>query len=88
MGVITIADVDEELEQRLRQLAVQHGRTPEEEARHILGDALAASAKGSDADNVGLAIRAIARSRGMAWATRNTADFEAVGVDLIDPWRG
>ena len=31
-------------------------------------------------------IAAIARSRSMAVATRNTRDFESVGVDLIDPW--
>ena len=31
-------------------------------------------------------IAAIARSRSMAVATRNTRDFEGVGVDLIDPW--
>ena len=31
-------------------------------------------------------IAAIARSRGMAVATRNTGDFTDVGVDLLDPW--
>lgn len=31
-------------------------------------------------------IAAIARSRGMAVATRNTRDFQDTGVDLIDPW--
>ena len=29
---------------------------------------------------------AIARSRGMALATRNTGDFTDMGVDLLDPW--
>ena len=29
---------------------------------------------------------AIARSRGMAVATRNTGDFTGMGVDLLDPW--
>ena len=33
-------------------------------------------------------IGAIARSRGMAVATRNTRDFENMGVELIDPWTG
>ena len=33
------------------------------------------------------AIAAIARSRGAALATRNTADFEGCGVDVIDPWK-
>lgn len=31
-------------------------------------------------------IAAIARSRGAAVVTRNTADFEGCGVNLIDPW--
>lgn len=31
-------------------------------------------------------IAAIARSRGMAVATRNIGDFAAAGVDLVDPW--
>ena len=31
-------------------------------------------------------IAAIAGSRGMAVATRNTGDFTDVGVDLFDPW--
>jgi predicted nucleic acid-binding protein len=32
-------------------------------------------------------IAAIARSRGASVATRNIADFEGVGVTIIDPWR-
>ena len=31
-------------------------------------------------------IAAIARSRGMAVATRNLRDFAETGIDLIDPW--
>ena len=31
-------------------------------------------------------IAAIARSRGMAVATRNIDDFAAAGVDLVNPW--
>jgi predicted nucleic acid-binding protein len=31
-------------------------------------------------------VAAIARSRGASLATRNTADFENCGVELIDPW--
>ena len=31
-------------------------------------------------------IAAIARSRGMAVATRNVRDFTDLGVDVIDPW--
>ena len=33
-------------------------------------------------------IAAIARSRGAALATRNTADFEGCGVRLVNPWLG
>jgi hypothetical protein len=33
-------------------------------------------------------IAAIARSRGAAIATRNTADFEGVGVTVLNPWTG
>ena len=33
-------------------------------------------------------IAAIARSRGMALATRNVRDFTDTGVDLINPWTG
>ena len=32
-------------------------------------------------------IAAIARSRGLAVATRNVVDFEECGVELVDPWR-
>ncbi len=31
-------------------------------------------------------IAAIARSRGMAVATRNVRDFDDMGIDIIDPW--
>ena len=31
-------------------------------------------------------IAAIARSRGMAIATRNVRDFENIGIEVIDPW--
>ncbi len=31
-------------------------------------------------------IAAIARSRGMAVATRNVRDFEHIGIEVIDPW--
>jgi toxin FitB len=31
-------------------------------------------------------IAAVAASRGMAVATRNTSDFTGMGIELIDPW--
>ena len=33
-------------------------------------------------------IAAIARSRGMAVATRNVRDFEDMGIDIFNPWDG
>ena len=33
-------------------------------------------------------IAAIARSRGMAVATRNIGDFDDMGIEIIDPWAG
>ena len=33
-------------------------------------------------------IAAIARSRGMAVATRNVRDFSETGVEVVDPWAG
>lgn len=33
-------------------------------------------------------IAAIARSHGAAVATRNVADFEGCGIDVLDPWLG
>ena len=33
-------------------------------------------------------IAAIARSHGMAVATRNVRDFEDMGIDVINPWDG
>lgn len=33
-------------------------------------------------------IAAVARSRGMAVATRNVRDFEDAGIGLLDPWAG
>lgn len=41
---MTIRDLDDELQDRLRLLAARHGRSPEEEARDILRNALAAQA--------------------------------------------
>ena len=31
-------------------------------------------------------IAAVCRSRGAALATRNVADFEGTGIEIIDPW--
>lgn len=33
-------------------------------------------------------IASICRDRGVALCTRNIPDFEGLGLDLVDPWRG
>ena len=43
-------------------------------------------AAGHPASLEGGQIAGIARSRGMAIATRNVRDFEAMGIDLFNPW--
>ena len=40
MATITIRNLDDELKSRLRVRAAEHGRSMEEEARRILGEAL------------------------------------------------
>lgn len=42
---------------------------------------------GRPISNFDAQIAAIARSTGAAVATRNTADFDDCGVELIDPWQ-
>jgi antitoxin FitA len=54
MGNITIRNLDQPLEQRLRARAAQHGRSMEEEAGIILRSALAEEGAPQD---LGLAIR-------------------------------
>ena len=41
---------------------------------------------GRPASETDVQIAAIAYSHGMAVATRNVRDFEAMGIDVIDPW--
>lgn len=46
----------------------------------------AAAAQGASTDPVDALIAACAVARAASVATRNTRDFEAYGVGLIDPW--
>ena len=48
--------------------------------------AVARRSKGRRISQFDAQIAAIARSSGAAVATRNVADFEGCGVDLINPW--
>ena len=58
------------------------------EAARVYGD-LAANRRssGRHVAPADCQIAAIARSRGLAVATRNTGDFTGMELDLIDPWR-
>ena len=55
-------------------------------ARACAGIAAARRSTGRPIGSADCQIAAIARSRDMAVATRNVRDFEALGVELVDPW--
>ena len=64
MTIITIEDIDDELERRLRARAAVHGQSLEAEARDILRDALCESETISAPANLYAAIRAIVEPLG------------------------
>ena len=55
-------------------------------ARAYADIAAASRAAGRPISQSDCQISAIARSRGMAVATRNVRDFSETGVEVIDPW--
>ena len=55
-------------------------------ARAYADIAAASRAAGHPISQSDCQIAAIARSRGMAVATRNVRDFSETGVEVIDPW--
>ena len=57
-------------------------------ARAYAGIAASCRAAGRPVSQFDAQIAAIARSRGMAVATRNIRHFEGMAVDIIDPWKG
>ena len=57
-------------------------------ARSFAEIAAACRAAGHPMSQSDAQIAAIARSRGMAVATRNIRDFQDAGIDLVDPWAG
>ena len=57
-------------------------------ARAYADIAAASRAAGRPISQSDCQIAAIARSRGMAVATRNVRDFSDAGVEVIDPWAG
>ncbi len=57
-----------------------------EAARTFAEIAAARRAAGHPTSQFDIQIAAIARSRNMVLATRNTRDFLETGVDLVNPW--
>jgi predicted nucleic acid-binding protein len=45
-----------------------------------------AEARGRPLPTIDSLLSATALSRGLTLATRNTTDFAATGVELVDPW--
>ena len=64
MTDFTILDIDDDLRQRLKQRAAQHGRSMQAEARDILRDALATEPTAAVPGNLADAIRAIVEPLG------------------------
>ena len=58
----------------------------EDSARAFAGIVAAREAAGRPISQLDAMIAAIARSHRAAVATRNTADFQHCGIDLINPW--
>lgn len=64
MTDITITDIDDDLRQRLKQRAAQHGQSMQAEARDILRDALSTEPSAVGPGNIAEAIRAIVEPLG------------------------
>jgi plasmid stability protein len=64
MASITIPDIDDDLERRLMERALEHGRSIEVEAREILEDALVRGGPVAAPTNLYDAIRAIVEPLG------------------------
>ncbi len=64
MTDITITDIDDEMRQRLKLRAAQHGQSMQAEARDILRDALGGKQPAPAPDNLYEAIRAIVEPLG------------------------
>jgi len=59
----------------------------DEAAARIYADLITARRKrGGTTDPFDIQIASIAKSRGMAVATRNVPEFEQSGIEVIDPW--
>ncbi len=72
-----------------RVMALFSGRilTFDSAAAKVFADIVAQRRKlGRPINDFDAQIAAITRSHGMALATRNTSDFDATGITIIDPW--
>ena len=84
MASITIRNLDDGVKTRLRVRAAGNGRSMEEEARLILGDAVGAEAETRDLANI---IRSyFGPTNGVDLALPPRGGFEGMEVDLVDPW--
>jgi predicted nucleic acid-binding protein len=90
IGAIPTGSRRDRLAQALdRLLALFPGRVlpfDQDAARRYADMAVTARAAGHPLPVSDGYIAATAASRGFAVATRNTRDFQNIGVDLIDPW--
>jgi plasmid stability protein len=83
VAIITIHDIDSELEHRLHAQAAQHGQSVEAEAHNILREALCGSASTPAPTNLYAAVRTIVEPLGgieldisRRHSTRETPTFE------------
>lgn len=58
----------------------------EDAARVFAGIVASRNTAGRPISQIDAMIAAIAQSQGAAVATRNTADFDGCGIQIIDPW--
>ena len=76
-------DIDAALETLVEQTVLPFDR----DAAEVLGDVLVTRQHmGRPIELADAQIAAICRSTGATLATRNTADFEGLGLTLINPW--
>lgn len=77
MAQLLVRNLDDDLKERLRRRAREHGRSMEEEARVILNEAVRPSA--ADASRYGLGSRIAARFAGIGLTEEEAASFELRG---------
>ncbi len=77
----------ENIEGMLRRAFGNRVLSFDREAARVYGDVAGMRrSAGLHVDQIDCQIAAIARSHGLAVATRNTGDFEGMELELVDPW--